>query len=145
MIRAGPVPMHVDLARQEHRLIDRMGDQHDGLMRALPDVEQALAHLLAGDGVERAERFVHQQHFGIERQRPRDRDALPHAAGQLRGTLLLGILRARRGAAWRAARVHGFAAAWSLGGHQQKRGVLERVLPGQQRRVLEHEADDALP
>ena len=38
--------------------------------------------LLAGDGVERAERLVEQQHVRIERERARDADPLLHAAGQ---------------------------------------------------------------
>jgi hypothetical protein len=35
--------------------------------------------------VERAERLVQKQHARLDRQRTRQRDALPLAAGQLRG------------------------------------------------------------
>ena len=39
-------------------------------------------------GVERAERLVHEQHVGVLRQRPRERDALAHSAGELVRSLL---------------------------------------------------------
>ena len=42
-----------------------------------------MAHLQPGEGVERAERLVHQQHRGTQHQRTRERDALAHAAGEL--------------------------------------------------------------
>ena len=50
------------------------------LARLAPDLEQLGLHELAGLGVERGERLVHQQHFGIGRQRAREIDALLHAA-----------------------------------------------------------------
>ena len=60
-------PQHVDMARQVDGLVYGMGDEHDGLAGALPDLQQRLAHRIAGNGVERAERLVHQQHRRIER------------------------------------------------------------------------------
>ena len=45
--------------------------------------QQLLVQMVARDFVERAERFVHQQQFGFEGERARDRHALLHAAGQL--------------------------------------------------------------
>ena len=60
----------------------------------LPDVEQATAHLFARDGVERAERLVHQQHLRVERERTSNRDALAHAAGKLRRHLLFRVFKA---------------------------------------------------
>ena len=50
--------------------------------------QQLLVELVAHDLVERAERLVHQQKVGIERQRPGDRGALLHAARQLPGKLV---------------------------------------------------------
>ena len=44
-----------------------------------------------GHGVERAERLVHQHHFGLQRQRAGDLHALLHAAGELPG-MVRGIL-----------------------------------------------------
>ncbi len=42
----------------------------------------------AGERVQRAERFIHQQHFGLHRQRAGNADALLHAAGDLAGPLV---------------------------------------------------------
>ncbi len=76
------------------------------LLRALPEPQQLLVQLVAGDLVERAERLVHQQELGLEAERARDRDALLHAARQLPGELALEARRARpcRDSAWRARR-----------------------------------------
>ena len=68
MIRAGRPPSTCT-SRERDGLIDRMGDQHHRLAGALPDIEQTLPHFFAGYRVERAERLVHQQDFGIERER----------------------------------------------------------------------------
>ena len=95
--RARPLERHVDdrvdpprprrqqhdPVGQEHRLADRMGDEQDGLARLHPDALQLQIHLVARHGVERAERLVHQQDFGIVGERAGDRRALPHAARQL--------------------------------------------------------------
>jgi hypothetical protein len=39
-------------------------------------------HLLAGQRIERAERFVHEQKRRAVQESPRDRSPLPHAARQ---------------------------------------------------------------
>ena len=98
---------------------------------------------VAGDGVERAERLVHQQDRGIERQGAGDRDALAHAAGELARPLVAGVAEAdqvqhRLGALPQRRARHGL-----VGDAAQQGGVVERVLPGQQVGVLEHEADHA--
>jgi hypothetical protein len=54
----------------------------------------ASIHALAGHGVERAERLVHQHDLGIVHQRPADRGPLLHAAGQLPGQLFLETFEA---------------------------------------------------
>ena len=56
------------------------GDVDFGMQRAQP-LPQFLAHL----GIERAERLVEQQDARLDRERARQRDALPLAAGQLAG------------------------------------------------------------
>src|SRR5579885_5372 len=48
----------------------------------------------AGMRIECAERFVHQQHFGMVGERTRQRDALLHAAGQFLGVKFLKPLEA---------------------------------------------------
>src|SRR5690606_1236591 len=62
---------HHDYARgEEHRLGYRVGDEHHRLTSLLPEPQQLEVHGLAGDLVERPERFVHQQQLGVEGQRP---------------------------------------------------------------------------
>ena len=54
-----------------------------GIEPLAPELENVLAQALAGEDVERRERFVHQQHFGLDDERARDADALAHAAREL--------------------------------------------------------------
>ncbi len=49
----------------------------------LPNALDVAVKLLARHGVERRERFVHQEHTRVRRQRARQRHALFHAAGKL--------------------------------------------------------------
>ena len=65
-----------------------MRDDDDGLADALLDAAELPLELGTRDRIERAERFVHQQHGGIGGERPRDADPLPLAAGKLRGPAL---------------------------------------------------------
>ncbi len=57
--------------------------------RAAPQIDHLRAQVLRSQDVERAERLVHAQHFGLRDERPRETDALAHAARQL---LRIGIL-----------------------------------------------------
>ena len=103
---------------------------------------QLLAHL----GVERAERLVEQQHLRLDRERPREGDALALAARQLRGVAVgqpveLDELQELRHA--RADLVLGEAPRARP--HAQAEGdVLEHRHVAEERVVLEHEADAAL-
>ena len=72
-----------DARRKEDRLGDRVRDEHDCAAGLLPDAQELHVQPLAGHLVERAERLVHQEQRRVERQRPRDRDALLHAAREL--------------------------------------------------------------
>ena len=65
LMRAGPRREHRDAVGQEHRLAERMGDEHDGLVGARQQHRQVLAEDHAGLLVERAERLVHQQDAGL--------------------------------------------------------------------------------
>ena len=60
-----------------------------GLAAGGVDAQQLPLHDLARHRIERGERFVHQQHFGIGGQDARQGDALLHAAGQLRRIAVL--------------------------------------------------------
>ena len=59
-----------------------MGDEDDRAPLLLPDVEQPLLHAQPGLRVERAERLVEQHHVLVDGERPHQRDALTHPAGE---------------------------------------------------------------
>ena len=83
VIRPGRGRHHDDSGREEHRLGDRVRDEEDGAARLRPDPQQLPVQPLARHLVERAERLVHQEQRGRERERARDRDPLLHPAGEL--------------------------------------------------------------
>ena len=72
-----------DAGRKEHGLRDRVRDEHDRRLGALPDLEQLEIHPLTGHLVEGPERLVHQQDRGVDRECAGDGDALLHPARQL--------------------------------------------------------------
>jgi len=72
-----------DLVGKKHGLGNAVGDEQHGLGIGEPQPLQLEIELVAGHGVERAERFVHEQQRRIEQQRAADGDALAHAAGEL--------------------------------------------------------------
>ena len=80
---AGPRRHHDDARREEDRLGDRVRHEDDGRARLGPDPEQLEIEALARHLVERAERLVHQQERGRERERASNRDALLHPAREL--------------------------------------------------------------
>jgi hypothetical protein len=63
-----------------------------GLAGLALDALQLDIHALAGHGVERAERLVHQHDLRVMHQRAADRGALLHTAGQLPGQFFLESL-----------------------------------------------------
>ena len=76
-----------DARGHEHRLGDVVRHEEDaleaGVPRAAPEIDHLGAQVLRGQHVERAERLVHAQHLGLRDERPREADALAHAARQL--------------------------------------------------------------
>src|SRR5262249_36910107 len=68
---------------KQHGLADAVGHEQHGFTIALPELEQHDVHVVAGDGVERAERLVHEQDARIGNERARERYPLAHAAGEL--------------------------------------------------------------
>ena len=74
-----------DALRQIDRLVDIVGDLHDGLALRLPSPQQFVLHSLAGLRIERAEQLVKQQYLRIVSQR----------AGYRRGTCSATDTRAR--------------------------------------------------
>ena len=56
------------------------------------DLHHAVLELGARERVQRPERLVEQQHLGLHRQRPGEAHPLLHAAGDLVGPLVLGVV-----------------------------------------------------
>ena len=71
-----------DAVADQHGLRDRVGHEQHREARIGPQLEQLVLHPAPRERIERGERLVHQQHVRLHRQRPRDGDALFHAAGQ---------------------------------------------------------------
>ena len=127
---------HRHPVRQENRLIQAVGNKHDGFFVRIPNAQQLTLQGLAGLRVEGGERFVHQQHIRVVGQRAGNRYALAHAAGQL--------VRVARGEAIEAHQLQVFAGSFQPPGlgHpadlQAHGNVVEHRAPGQQCIALEH-------
>ena len=74
-----------DPVAELHGLVDVVRDEDDRLAHLALEPEELALQPLAGDGVDGAERLVHQQHRGVGAQRARHADALALAAGELFG------------------------------------------------------------
>ncbi len=72
-----PVVHHHDPVGDRHRLFLIMGHMHEGRPHAPLDRLQFLLHRAPQVEVERAQRFVQQQHIRLHRQRAGQRHALP--------------------------------------------------------------------
>jgi hypothetical protein len=119
-----------------------MGDEQDGRSRAPPEREQLVIEAVAGDLVKRAERLVHEEQLRLADQRPGDGDALALAAGKL--------VRQPVGQRGKVHQRHQLVAAVVDGARQAAEPHLQRqadvvahAAPGEQRRILEDEADTA--
>src|SRR5205807_779119 len=88
----GPWRHHDHTVREQHGLFDVVRHQDDRSRLTLQDVAEPLAHLVAGDRVERRERLVERQYRLAREQRSQKRDPLAHAAPKLRRP---GVLEAR--------------------------------------------------
>ena len=138
-VAPGPAERN-DAVGEQDAFVDVVGDQHDGLLVLLPDALDLVLQRGARQRVERAERFVEQQHLRVHRQRARHRDALPHAAGKLARRLSRAGVRftiAMYFSAWRAL----------LCRRPVREDLVDRQVdifvhrqPRQQRVVLEHDA-----
>src|SRR5438105_992005 len=72
-----------DAVPDPYRFRDGVGDEEDGEARVLPEAQELLLHLAAGERVEGGERLVHEQDVRLDRHRAGDRHPLLHAAGKL--------------------------------------------------------------
>src|SRR5712692_10724342 len=80
-----PRRYHDDTRGEVDRFLDRMRYQHDGLAFGGQHIEQQILHIRTGLGVERPEWLVHQQKLRLDGIGTRDREPLPHPAGQMLG------------------------------------------------------------
>ncbi len=126
------------ISGEEYGFFDVMGNQEHRLGRAAPDLQQQLLHLFAGEGIEGAEGFVHQQHTRVCRQGARQADASLLAAGELPDTAAVETRQVHQ-------REHFPGTYFTLGlGYagqfEAEADIGQHILPGQQRIVLEHHA-----
>jgi hypothetical protein len=117
-----------------------MGDEQHGRAERLAQRGQDVAHLGAGDLVERGERLVHQQDRRPERQRPDQRHPLLHATRQLVG---VGVEEPRQPDPIEQLdrRHRGGRASGAPVDVEQQAGVGADRPPRQQRRRLRHPTD----
>ena len=139
---AGIGRQHEDAVGHQHRFLDVVGDHQDRLGRHapfLPQIEQVGAQGLRGQHVERRERLVHQQDLRLHDQRPREADALAHAAGKL---LRIGRFEAvEPDDVDRLQRPLAGLVERHAVGAQADLDIVEHVEPGKQREALEHHRD----
>ena len=83
-----------DAPGEECRLVDRVRHEHHRAAEFLPQRQQVLLQLVAGELVECRERFVHQQQAWACHQRAGDRNAHAHSAGELPRTRRLEAVEA---------------------------------------------------
>ena len=136
-MRPGRVDKQHDAVGHVDCLLDRVGDEDEGLLFDLAQPEQVLLELSPGLFVDGAERLVHQQHVGLDGQCTGEADSLAHAAGELVRILVLeaGEARPRRCSARAISLPFGLADAAQF---QAEGDVAENALPRHQREVLEH-------
>src|SRR6266849_1630655 len=91
---AGPRRKQNDTIRQRQGFAKVMRHEQNRLLFALPDSEQDVVHIDLGVGIERTERFVHQQNLRLDDQRSHQRSALTHSTRQGRGVSLFEALKA---------------------------------------------------
>src|SRR5258708_31962136 len=114
-----------------------MRDKDDSHLGAPPHRVQLLLHLLARQGVERAERLVHQQDLGVSHERANYGEALLHAARELIGVTVTEIPEANE------TKVMFYLLsplAAEPAHHRTEAGVLHDAHPGEERWLLEDDA-----
>ena len=116
-----------------------MGDEQDGLALGHPEALQFDVHVLARHGVERTERFVHQQHRRIVHQGADNADPLLHAAGELGGIALFELAQSNE--INELTRPRQILLAIKLLDVDRDQHVVENGAPGKQHGRLEHDAD----
>ncbi len=129
-----------DSVGQQQTLVHVVGDQHDGLAIAFPDLFDLVLQGRSRERVQRAERFVEQQHLRIHRECSRNRNSLPHSTGEF----VWALVSRRREVDHRDVFLNVFTAFFIRPVREElidsQRDVVEDVQPRQQRIVLKHDA-----
>src|SRR5215510_3274342 len=135
---ARPRAHHHDPVAQIDGFVEVVGDEQNGLAGLALDPQQLQLQDLARLRIERAERLIHEQNRRIDGERASEIDALLHTARQLVRELLAGgaepdKLKQRLGTLAALASRHALELEAEL-------HIGARRAPGQQIRLLEHEA-----
>ena len=78
-----PVAHDCDPVTEEHRLVEIVGDEDDGLLEFALQLHELLLHLASDERVEGRECLVHEQDVCFSGKCAGQADALLHAAGEL--------------------------------------------------------------
>src|SRR5947209_6517745 len=137
--RLGPAGMgrhHHDAIAKNYRLIDAVRNEDDRFLRLFPDAQEFLLQEYLVLLVERGEGLVHEQDIGVLGEGARDRDALPHPAGELVGIMVAETPEAHLFKIRPHDLLH--VARGEPPHAQSISGVVEHVHPGKNRIPLEH-------
>src|SRR5450759_2050548 len=74
---------YYDAFRKQHCLADAVSDEDDATLSYAPKTQQFILHCFARNLVQSRKRLVHHEDWWIECERPTERYALLHAAGEL--------------------------------------------------------------
>ena len=85
----GAVGHQRDPVGEQDGLVHVVRDHEDGVACGVPHADELLLDAAARERVNLRERLVQQQHLRLDRERARDPDTLPHAAGKERRAFLL--------------------------------------------------------
>jgi hypothetical protein len=122
---------------EEDRLLQIVGDEEDGLVREVVQLEQVLVHHGLRERVEGAERLVEEQDLRVVDERAHDLHTPPHARGDLARVLALDVGQAYL--AHERARVRlGLPARHAPLHHRPVGHIVEHRLPRKERALLEH-------
>ncbi|ARX88427.1 putative hydrolase [Streptomyces alboflavus] len=80
-----PLPVHGDPVAEADGLLDVVGDHQDGLAHGPLEVQELVLEPFAHDGVDGAERLVHQEHRRVGGEGAGHADALALSTGELFG------------------------------------------------------------
>ena len=90
------MPEHRDPVADRKQAVEIVRDHEDGQAQGLLQRADEIVEIAGRNGIESRGRFVEKDDLRVERERPRQRNALGHAAGQLGGQLVGGFLAAGR-------------------------------------------------